>query len=225
MLGSLIRVLILYSLVIFAIRLMGKRQVGEMQPSELVTTILISAVAAVPVQDLDIPLSHGVVPILTLLACELLLSAAGLKSPGLRKLLTGSPVTVVREGELVQGNLRRLRLSVDDVLEDLRLAGVWDLRTVALARVETNGRLSVLLRSGDSPVTAAQLGLQPPPAGIWYTLVSDGVVLWENLPHTGKSEAWLRGRMEKAGGARAIFLLCCSTGGEVLLAKKEESDG
>ena len=101
MLGSLIRVLILYGLVILAIRLMGKRQVGEMQPSELVTTILISAVAAVPVQDLDIPLSHGVVPILALLACELLLSAAGLKSLRLRRLLTGNPVTVVRDGRFI----------------------------------------------------------------------------------------------------------------------------
>lgn len=225
MLGSLIRVVILYTLVIFAIRLMGKRQVGEMQPSELVTTILISAVAAVPVQDLDIPLSHGVVPILALLACEVLLSAAGLKSPALRKLLTGNPVTVVRDGQLVQHNMRLLRLSVDDVLEDLRLAGVWDLRTVALARVETNGRLSVQLRSGDSPVTAAQLGLQLPPEGIWYTLVSDGRVLWENLPHTGRDEAWLRRWMEKAGGAEGIFLLCCSTGGEVILAKKERDHG
>ena len=225
MLGSLIRVLILYGLVILAIRLMGKRQVGEMQPSELVTTILISAVAAVPVQDLDIPLSHGVVPILALLACELLLSAAGLKSLRLRRLLTGNPVTVVRDGRLVQENMRRLRMSVDDVLEDLRLAGVWDHRTVALARVETNGRLSVLLRAGEQPLTAAQAGLKPPPPTLWYTLVSDGRVLWENLPHTGQSAAWLRRRIAQAGGERAIFLLCCDQTGNLILEKKEQPHG
>ena len=224
MLGSLIRVLILYALVILSIRLMGKRQVGEMQPSELVTTILISAVAAVPVQDLDIPLSHGVVPILTLLCCELLLSAAGLESIRFRRLLSGNPVTVVREGQLQQDNMRQLRMSVDDVLEDLRLAGVWELETVALARVETNGRLSVLLRSHDQPVTAGQVGLHPHKAAVWHTLVSDGTVLWENLPQTGKSREWLTAQLTAAGGAGEIFLLCCD-GNRVLLAKKEQGNG
>ena len=222
MLVSLIRALILYTLVIFAIRLMGKRQVGEMQPSELVTTILISAVASVPVQDPDIPLVNGVAPILALLSCELLLSAAGLKSIRFRRLLTGRPVAVIREGQLLQSNMRALRISVDDLLEDLRLAGVWDFRTVALAQLETNGRLSVLLRSDCQPLTAADAGLQTGPAAPWYVLVSDGTVLWDGLRRCGRSRSWLERRVEKAGGARAIFLLCATPQGDCILIKKEK---
>lgn len=225
MLVSLIRVLILYTLVIFAIRLMGKRQVGEMQPSELVTTILVSAVASVPVQDLDIPLSHGVVPILALLSCELLLSAAGLKSLRLRRLLSGNPVAVIREGQLLQDNMRKLRMSVDDVLEDLRLAGVWDFRTVTLAQVETNGRLSVLLRPGDQPVTAAQAGLTPPPQPVWYTLVSDGRLLHKELRRAGVEADWLEKRLEQAGGIRRVFLFCWDGMGHEILVKREEPHG
>ena len=120
--------------------------------------------------------------------------------------------------------MRQLRMSVDDVLEDLRLAGVWDLRTVALARIETNGRLSVLLEAAEQPVTAGQMGLQPPAAKVWHTLVSDGTVLWENLPQTGKSPAWLRAQLAAAGGAAQIFLLCCD-GDQVLLAKQERGHG
>ena len=174
MLVPFFRTMILYLAIILAVRLMGKRQVGEMQPAELVITILVSAVASVPMQDLDIPLAHGLIPVFTLIAAEVLVSALSMKWPGLRRLLSGKPVPVIREGSIDQQALRRLRLSTDDLLEDLRLNGVFDLRQVAFGQIETNGQLSVLLQAADAPVTPRQMGLAPARSGPFYVLISDG---------------------------------------------------
>ncbi len=217
------RTLILYLAIILALRLMGKRQVGEMQPSELVVTILVSAVASVPMQDIDIPLSHGLVPVLTLIAAEVLISALTLKSSRLRQLLSGKPVPVISGGRLDQNALKKLRLSTDDLLEDLRLSGVFDLRQVQFAQLETNGQLSVLLRSGDSPATPAQLGQRVPQALPMRTLVADGALREEPLRQLGLSRDWLE-RILKAAGIRQlkeVFLFCADEKGDHFLIKKE----
>jgi len=223
MLVPFVRTLLLYLAIICAVRLMGKRQVGEMQPAELVVTILVSAVASVPMQDIDIPLAHGIVPILTLIAAEVLLSALSLRSARFRRLLTGRPVPVVRGGEIDQRALRALRLSVDDLCEDLRLAGVFDLRQVCLAQVETNGRLSVLTETADAPATPRQLGLTPQAQEPFSILIADGVLCESGLRQAEKSRAWLDG-MIRAGGAQTpaeVFLFCANRRGDVILMKKE----
>ncbi len=209
MLIPFFRTLILYLCIILAVRLMGKRQVGEMQPAELVVTILVSAVASVPMQDLDIPLSHGLIPVCTLIAAEVLLSTLTLKCPALRRLLSGRPVAVVRDGVIDQRAMACLRLSLDDLLEDLRLAGTFDLKQVRFAQVETNGRLSVLQKDGD--------------AGPFFTLVADGRVDAQALRQSGHSPEWLT-RMVKAGGAAGpgeVFLFCADRQGNMLMLRKE----
>ena len=215
------RTLILYLAIILALRLMGKRQVGEMQPSELVVTILVSAVASVPMQDIDIPLSHGLVPVLTLIAAEVLISALTLKSSRLRQLLSGKPVPVICSGRLDQNALKKLRLSTDDLLEDLRLNGSVDLRQ--FAQLETNGQLSVLLRSGDAPATPSQLGQKVSQALPMHTLVADGALREDSLRQLGQSRDWLE-RILKAGGIRTlaeVFLFCADENGDHFLIKKE----
>lgn len=223
MLIPLLRTLILYLAIILALRLMGKRQVGEMQPGELVVTILVSAVASVPMQDMDIPLSHGLVPVLTLIAAEVLVSALTLKSSWLRLLLTGKPVPVIREGQLDQQALRRLRLSTDDLLEDLRLGGVFDVRQVAFAQLETNGQLSILLESREAPATAGQLGIKTRRAQPLLTVISDGVVREAALKQLEKDRDWLE-RVLKAEGITTperVFLFCADREGNRVLFKKE----
>lgn len=223
MLIPLLRTLILYLAIILALRLMGKRQVGEMQPGELVVTILVSAVASVPMQDMDIPLSHGLVPVLTLIAAEVLVSALTLKSSWLRLLLTGKPVPVIREGQLDQQALRRLRLSTDDLLEDLRLGGVFDVRQVAFAQLETNGQLSILLESREAPATAGQLGIKTRRAQPLLTVISDGVIREAALKQLEKDRDWLE-RVLKAEGIATperVFLFCADREGNRVLFKKE----
>lgn len=209
MLIPFFRTLILYLCIILAVRLMGKRQVGEMQPAELVITILVSAVAAVPMQDLDIPLSHGLVPVFTLIAAEVLISVLTLKCVPLRKLLSGQPVPVIRDGAIDQRAMEQLRLSLDDLMEDLRLEGVFDLRQVVFAQMETNGKLSVLQKDGG--------------CGPFFTLVADGVFDEQALSRLGKSRGWMESVLH-ANGAKdpeGVFLFCADRAGNMIVLKKE----
>lgn len=224
MLVPFIRTLILYVLIIAAVRLMGKRQVGELQPGELVVTILVSAVASVPLQDVDIPLLHGIVPILTLMAAEVILSAFSQNHIAFRRMLTGNPVLVIKDGQLLQPAIHSLRLSIDDILANLRLAGVFDLREIKRAQIETNGQISVLLQDNKLPATRADLGLKSPPAGPFYTLISDGRVISDNLKSVGCDAAWLEAALTARGAAspREVFFFSADAHGNTVFCRKEK---
>ncbi|MEA4921144.1 MAG: DUF421 domain-containing protein [Clostridiaceae bacterium] len=223
MLVPFIRTLILYLVIIAAVRLMGKRQVGELQPSELVITILVSAVASVPVQDIDIPLSHGIVPILTLMSAEVIISSFSQNHIKFRRLLTGNPVLVIKDGNFVQTGINKLRLSIDDILANLRLNGVFDIRDVVRGQIETNGQLSTLLRADRQPVTLNAMGIKPVPSGPFYTLISDGRVISDNLKSVSKNEKWLESIIHASGAnsTSEVFFLCADQYGNTVFSKKE----
>jgi len=223
MLVPFVRTLILYITIIAAIRLMGKRQVGELQPGELVITILVSAVASVPLQDVDIPLLHGLVPILTLVAAEVILSDISQNHIRFRRLLTGNPVLVIKDGQLLQPAIHRLRLSIDDILANLRLAGVFDLREVKRAQVETNGQISVLLRNDQLPPTRADLGIRTDPVGPFYTIISDGRVISDNLKSIGRDDRWLSSILQArhVASPKAVFFFCADAFGNMVFCEKE----
>ena len=124
------RAILLYLLIIFSMRLMGKRQLGELQPSELVTTILISNIASLPIEDTAIPMAAGAVPIIVLAGFEMILSSVTLKNKSLRSLLSGRPVVLIKDGKLDQQAMKKMRFSVDDLMESLRGNGVFDLKDV-----------------------------------------------------------------------------------------------
>ena len=140
MFTGLIRTIILYILIIAGVRLMGKRQVGELEPSELVLSLIIADLASVPMQDYGIPLLTGVVPILTLLAVTMILSVLTMKSVRFRALLCGRPSMVIQNGTLVQGEMAKTRLTVDELLEELRIKGYTDISQIKYAILETNGQ-------------------------------------------------------------------------------------
>lgn len=225
MLVPLIRTLILYFVIIVALRLMGKRQVGEMQPTELVITILVSAVVSVPMQDIDIPLSHGIIPVMTLISAEVLISAVSLRSRRFRQMLTGKPVPVIVNGKIDQQAMRKLRLSLDDLCEDLRLAGVFDLRQVAFAQVETNGKMSVLQNTLNLPLTARQAGIKVENEQPFFMIVSDGVLCLEGLKMAKKTSKWLDSMVKASGaeGLQDIFLLCANVRGDIICTRKGET--
>jgi len=218
------RTLILYIAIMAAVRLMGKRQVGELQPGELVSTILISAVASVPMQDIDIPLAHGLVPILTLISAEILVSALSLKSIGIRRLITGSPMVVIKNGIPDEAALKKLRLTLDDLMEDLRLRDVFDIRTVKTARIETNGQMSVMLDGKYSPLTVQDAGIAEPKTEELLVLVQDGAVIYENLDLLGRDEAWLLSALKAAGASSAeeVFLFCSGNRGSSVFVRKRK---
>ena len=139
-----IRCIILYLSVSIAVRIMGKRQIGELQPCELVITILISELATIPIQDTDMPILYGILPIMVLAALEIAISLLTLKFIGFRHLLYGKPIVIIHSGKIDQQQMRRARMSVDDLVEAMRSEGIANIRDIGLAVLETNGNVSVI---------------------------------------------------------------------------------
>lgn len=224
MFTGFVRTVILYLVLIVGIRLMGKRQVGELEPSELVLSLVIADLAAVPMQDFGIPLLAGVIPILTLLSLTMILSVLTMKHVGFRALLCGRPSVIIRRGKLDQGEMRRNRLTVDELLEALRGQGISDLQEVKYAVLETSGQLSVLPRADCQPVTPRQLSLQPEdPQTLPTVVISDGRLLRRSMERLGLDDGWLQARLRDAGvrSPREVFLLSVDEAGSVVCLPKE----
>lgn len=181
MITTIIRTIILYVFVTFAIRVMGKRQIGDMQPNELVITLLISEIVAIPLQDITQPILSGVVAIFMLIVLEILMSVLSLKSIKIRKFISGNSVVIINNGVLDQAALKNVRMTVLDLVELLRGQNVFDISTVAFAVLEVNGELSVLLKGGDQPLTAKDMGVKKDKAALPLPVISDGKILKDSL--------------------------------------------
>ena len=211
MLISFLRSLILYIVVIFGMRVMGKRQLGQLQPSELVVTILISNIATLPIENSDVPLILGIVPILTLMCFEVILSVCTLKSTCLRKLVWGNTRVLIQTGRNNQQELTDLRYSVDDLMEQLRANGIFDLRQVEFVLAETNGQLSIVKKAPFETLSPKSAGIQventPPPV----LVVDDRKVIEEGLKLCKMSEQELKKLLKKAGyRLEDVFLMTCT---------------
>ncbi len=219
----LIRTLILYCVVVFSVRLMGKRQLGELQPSELVITILVSNIATLSLEDVEIPLLHGILPILVLVCFEVLISQVSLKSERIRRWISGSPKIIIQGGVIDQQMLRELRFSVDDLMTSLRTNGVFDITDVRYAIVETNGTVSVCLQSAKQPaqrgdVHAAE-DLPDPPE----VLIADGKLREGALQSTGLTREWLQSILRERGlRLRDVFLLTADSAAKFHLVTQEK---
>ncbi len=175
MIISLIRAVILYAVAIFLIRLMGKRQIGELQPSELVITMLISEIASLPMQDNSIPMLNAIVALFILVSFEILTSALSLKFHKIRTIMQGHPVIIIRNGEIDVKALKKLRISINDLLSALRQKDVFEISQVSYAIFETNGKVSVLLTPENRNATASDLNLKPEDNGMPFAIICDGV--------------------------------------------------
>lgn len=171
---NFIRAIIIYVFVIIAVRLMGKRQVGELKPHELVITILLSAVALIPLEENSMPLANCLVPILLFISMEIIVSVISMKSLWFRNLLQGRPIFIIRKGKLDQKKLSEMRFTIDDVIDALRQKDIFDLSEVEDAVIETNGSISVLPKAENRPLTPKDMGITPKDNGIPITIVMDG---------------------------------------------------
>ncbi|MBQ4641547.1 MAG: DUF421 domain-containing protein [Oscillospiraceae bacterium] len=218
------RTIILYLVLILVVRFMGKRQIGQMEPSEFVVTMLVANLAAIPMQDGGIPLYSGAVPILTVLGAELVLSALSMKSMRVRKWLCGKPVILIDNGKLLTHNLKRTRVTLDELTGHLREKDVLDLRTVQYAILETNGNLSVFPYPKERPASAKAAGIQVKPQYLPITLVSDGKVMEENLQKAGKDKAWLqRVLQQQKSTVSDTLLLTVDAQDTIIFYRKEGS--
>lgn len=220
---AVVRTVILYLLIVFGIRLLGKHQVGELEPAECVLALIIADIASVPMQDYGIPLLMGVIPIITLLCLSMILSMLSMKSLRLRALLTGVPSILIRNGEMDQREMRRTRMTVDEILEELRLQGYTDLADVRYAILETNGQLSVLPYAKRKPPAAEDLDVEVSEGGLPVVLINNGRLLSHNLKKRGLNDVWLKKRLDehKLHSVREVYLLTVDEQNQVCLVPKE----
>ena len=219
---TLFRTVILYLCVVIVMRVMGKRQIGEMQPNELVVTILISELAAIPMQDLNRPLTNGIIAILMLACMEILISAVSLKSKKARRVLNGKAVTIIHNGVIDQRIMRRMRLTVDDLTEDLRIQGVFKIEDVLEAIIETNGKMSVLQKVGSMPATADQMKAAAEENTLPAVIISDGLVHKDNYRLCGMNDDKLGKALKtRRLKPRDVFLMTADSNDKYIVIKKD----
>lgn len=222
MIISVIRTVILYAFIILAIRLMGKRQISDMQPSELVVTMVISDIASLPMQNTSQPLLSGIVPVLVLVALEVAVSVLMMKSRKLRRLICGNPIVVIEDGKLLQKQMKRLRLTTDDLCSQLRKQNIFSLSDVQYCIMETNGSLSVLEKPQKRVPNAGESGITIPDDKIEAVVISDGELLEESVRLCGQSEKAVdKALKEKNIKRNEVFIMTMNGSGDCSIIKKE----
>ena len=222
MINICFRTVVLYLLLIVVVRLLGKRQIGQLEPSEFVVTMLVANLASIPMEEPDKSLLHGVLPIVTILVLELLLSAVALRSIKLRKLLCGKPVILIENGNILQENLRKNRITLDELTGHLRSKDVLDIASVQYAILETDGNMSVFPYPAEKPASAKDAGIQARKQYLPLTVISDGRLLSDNLKKAGKDEAWLsRVLKDRNATVPTTWLLSVDGAEHILFYKKE----
>ncbi len=220
---SIIRTVVLYAFVIFAVRLMGKRQISDMQPSELVITLIVSEIAAIPMQNTSQPLISGIIPVLVLVSLEITASIAMMKSGKFRSLLCGKPVIVIRDGVILQNEMKRLRLTTEDLCVQLRQQNVFSIEDVQYCIVETNGEVSVLQKPEKRTPTADDLGVKIRDNKIETVVVSDGEMLDNSLKLCGKSRDDVKNIIsDEEINLSEVFLMTLDALGNYNIIRKEK---
>ena len=220
---SVIRTVILYVFIIVMLRLMGKRQIGDMQPSELVVTLVVANLASIPMQNTSQPLLSGIAPVLALVSLELGVSVLMMKSRSLRRLVCGSPVVVIEDGRLLQKQMKRLRLTTDDLCAQLRQQNIFSLEDVQYCIMETNGILSVLEKPHKRKPCADDLDILIPDKKIEAVAVSDGEILKTSLDLCGHSEEDVFNILNSNNiDLDEVFLMTLDGNGSYRIIKKEK---
>lgn len=222
MILSYIRTIILYLTMIIVIRIMGKRQIGQMEPSEFVVTMMVANLATIPMEDDGIALFAGFVPICVILGAELVLSYLNLKNSKLRRLLCGKPVILIENGNIMQQNLRKTRITLDELAGHLREKDVLDIQSVQYAILETNGNLSVFPYPKEKPASARDAGVRVRQQFLPITIVSDGELMEHNLKIAKKDRTWLSRILEEnQAELRDTWLLTVDGANHVTFFRKE----
>lgn len=219
---SVIRTIVLYVVVLIMMRIMGKRQISDLQTSELVVTLLISNIAVIPMQDTSLPLLSGVVPILLLVASEVILSWVMLKNSSFRSLICGKPQILIDNGTLDQNKMKVLRISTEDLMEQLRQAGVFTLGDVKYAIVETNGKLSVLKKPEKENVTAEQMKITDYSDEFEVVIISDGEIATGSMSILGITQSWINKILKKNKlDVKDVFIMTVNSERSYNIIKKE----
>lgn len=226
MLITFIRTAILYFIVIISIRLMGKRQIGELQPYELVITLMLSDLASLPMQDTRLPLLLGIVPIITLLFVKILISEIQQHSRVFEKILDGTPSIIISDGEINLEMMKKQRLTMNDILEELRSAGYLDISDIQYAIIETNGTISIIPKSACDTVKRKDLKIKESESKIPIVLFEDGHLNKKALQGMNKDEKWLDEKLKSLNypPRDKLFLVMMDSNGKLFIQRKNQKD-
>lgn len=223
MINLIIRCIIVYFVVIAMVRIMGKRQIGELQPSELVITILISDVASMPLQNMEMPLISTITSLLVLVMFEVLLSVISIKSRTVRKILQGNSVMIIKDGKLIEERIKLIRYSIDDLMEALRLKDVFDISQVQYAYIETNGAISVELKPQYRTVTAEDMKIATENGSIPCLVICDGTVIDREFDVCNMTKEKLQQILKKSNlQVDDVLIMTADSSGKTYIKLKEE---
>lgn len=222
----MLRTIILYFTVVLTMRIMGKRQIGELQPFELVIAVMVSELASIPMQDTRVPLSHGVIPIITLLLLQALISTLELKSEFARIIFSGKPSIIINRGKIVIKELRSNRYNINDLLEELRLQGYYNIEDIEFAILETSGQLSIIPKTLLKAVTKQDLNIKSSQDNLPITLILDGKINSNNLRLINKNKSWLLSQITKNNipTPDKVFIALLNSKGDFFFQLKEGDD-
>lgn len=217
------RTLILYTFVVIVMRVMGKRQIGELQPFELVIAIMLSELAAVPMQDTGIPLIHGIIPILTLMLIEIIISFLTLKFQGFRKIMCGVPSILIEHGKINEEEMTRQRFNLNDLMEDLRMMGYLNISDIEYAIMETSGKLSIIPKTEKSNVTKEDLKIKSKETMMPVALILDGKLSKNGLESSGYDYEWLMQKLkaDNIPDIKSVFLAMLDSNGELYIQRRQ----
>lgn len=222
MLQIFFRTVFLYLILVGIMRFLGKRQLGQMEPSEVAVTMLVANLASIPMENTEMPIWAGLIPIIAVIGIEYVLSFLSVHSIKIRKFLCGKPVILIENGKFLQQNMRKTRVTLDELISQLRDKDVLDIRTVQYAILETGGNLSVFLYVKDQPLTAKDAGAPVSDAYLPITIISDGRLLSDNLQKAGKDENWLKKVLhEQKTSQKNTFLLTVDQKNNICFYAKE----
>ena len=222
MLIVFIRTVVIFAILIAVLRLMGKRHLGELEIGELVTTLMISEIATLPLENPSVPLLYAIIPLSTLMLFEVGISMILTKFPKLKNLISPRPSVIIRQGKLDQKELRRLRISMDEFLSVLRQNNVADISDVNYAIMEQNAKITIVPKAEASQPTMKEFNLPCRDKGIPHILIADGVVNEYNLKNSKKDKDWLNAELKKHNiTSDGVFLFTVNDIDEVYIIKKE----
>ncbi len=221
----IIRTFIIYFVLLVTMRLLGKRQLGEMELSEFVLASLAADLASQPLQDIEIPLINGLVPVLVLFCTEVILTGVTMKSSKFRAAVWGKPSIIIKKGKICQRAMAKNRLTLDELTQRLRAKSCLDISSVEYAVLETDGTLSLILFPDMRPLSVSQAGAEASKGGYPRTVISDGRIIDENLQGLGLDRNWLQKTLSELGESNAekVFFLSVNEFGQTYFARKENA--
>lgn len=207
----LIRTVILYLIILFVMRIMGKAELSKMSPFQLIISFMIAELAAIPIEAPDVSMINGVTAIFTLLFLQVLISFLSIKSERLKNLFSGTPSVLIDKGKINQGELKKLRITINDLMEQLRIGSCPSISDVEYAVMESNGALSIIPKAGKKNLTAEDMSIEKERESMPVVLITDGILYRNNIETAGWNEAQLKEALSSNGISRYkdVFLAFC----------------